>query len=280
MAPASSKRSKNSIKSKHNALSSASSKNFFKLEDELSKHLDVDKIGDDLRKIINEIRSLSASSTNNDKQAPHSKANLDRSSALILAVKLRNLNRLFSFRNRQENLKLGEVRQKVEEHYLSLQNVTNEITHMKKNIENCLEFRADVDDIELPEIGDVKMDMMNNHGEEKLDEHHLYLQRLNHELNERKRFLIKYVLTNVLFYFSSYVCYFKHYLHFNSLLSNLNELEGRKSALLSDIKGKEQRLSQIGPKIASIKKMTEPLLDLLGVSRGKKQPRKKAKPAN
>lgn len=56
---------------------------------------------------------------------------------------------------------------------------------------------ADVDDIELPEIGDVKMDMMNNHGEEKLDEHHLYLQRLNHELNERKRFLIKYVLTNV-----------------------------------------------------------------------------------
>lgn len=108
-----------------------------------------------MRKIINEIRSLSASSTNNDKQAPHSKANLDRrfyyfitenrilnfSSALILAVKLRNLNRLFSFRNRQENLKLGEVRQKVEEHYLSLQNVTNEITHMKKNIENCLEFR-------------------------------------------------------------------------------------------------------------------------------------------
>jgi len=39
------------------------------------------------------------------------------------------------------------------------------------------------------------------------------------------------------------------------LLSNLNELEGRKSALLSDIKGKEQRLSQIGPKIVSIKKV-------------------------
>ncbi|CAK5081234.1 unnamed protein product [Meloidogyne enterolobii] len=139
MAPSSSKRSKSSSKSKHNALSSASLRNFFKLEDELSKHLDTDKIGDDVRKILAEIRSNLNS--NQDKHPTHSKSSHERSSALILAVKLRNINRLFTFRNKQANTKLAEVRQKVEDHYLSLQNVSSEIAHMKKNIETCLDFR-------------------------------------------------------------------------------------------------------------------------------------------
>uniref|UniRef100_A0A915P8N1 Uncharacterized protein n=1 Tax=Meloidogyne floridensis TaxID=298350 RepID=A0A915P8N1_9BILA len=250
MAPSSSKRSKSSSKSKHNALSSASLRNFFKLEDELSKHLDTDKVCDDVRKLLAEIRSNLSS--NQDKHPTHSKSSHERSSALILAVKLRNMNRLFTFRNKQANTKLAEVRQKVEDHYLSLQNVSSEISHMKKNIETCLDFRADIYDIELvnsEESFSNCKEMTDNHDkEEKLDDHQLFLQRLNNELNERK-----------------------------SLLSNLNELEGRKSALLSDIKGKEQRLSQIGPKIVSIKKMAEPLLDLLGVSRGKKTTQKKTK---
>uniref|UniRef100_A0A1I8B3E4 t-SNARE coiled-coil homology domain-containing protein n=1 Tax=Meloidogyne hapla TaxID=6305 RepID=A0A1I8B3E4_MELHA len=228
MAPTSSKRSKSSSKSKHNALSSASLKNFFKLEDDLCKHLDTDKICDDVRKILTEIRSNS--NTIQDKPPTHSKTNHEKNSALILAVKLRNLNRLFTFRNKQANTKLSDVRQKVEDHYLSLQNVSSEIAHMKKNIENCLDFRADIDDIELVNAEELSAnsskEMDNQEEEEKLDDHQLFLQRLNHELNERK-----------------------------SLLSNLNELEGRKSALLSDIKGKEQRLSQIGPKIVSIKKV-------------------------
>jgi len=119
--------------------------------------LDTDKICEDVRKILVEIRSNLNS--NQDKHPTHSKSSHERrfkcflnlfyislifSSALILAVKLRNMNRLFTFRNKHANTKLAEVRQKVEDHYLSLQNVSSEIAHMKKNIETCLDFRFGV----------------------------------------------------------------------------------------------------------------------------------------
>jgi hypothetical protein len=63
------------------------------------------------------------------------------SSLIIAATKLRNLNRQSNFHNKNCSEKLTETRQKVEAHYLSLQNIKNEIAHLKKNIDACLEFQ-------------------------------------------------------------------------------------------------------------------------------------------
>ncbi|KAI3422022.1 hypothetical protein GPALN_012559 [Globodera pallida] len=215
-------------------LSTSSAVNFFKIEDAASKELSTDKTIKESAAQIAAIRSLLTSSSGNVRRQ-------ELKDPLILrAVKLRRLNRYFNFRNNFARDRLAEVRRKVEENYLSLQNLTNETTHLRKNIDVCMEFQAgdsDIGLVGLEEFNASAVAEVNGTGEvSEVDPHQLHLARLKHELGERR-----------------------------SMLANLQELEGRKSALLSDIRGKEQRLSQVRSKIQAIKKATSPLFDVLGL---------------
>ncbi|KAL3083226.1 hypothetical protein niasHS_011028 [Heterodera schachtii] len=219
--------------SEHHHLITASTLNFFKIEDAASKGLTPENALKESAVQIASIRSSLASHSATVKKH-ELKDNL-----LINAMKLRRLNRYFNFRNNFARDRLSEARRKVEENHLSLQNLTNEITHLRKNMDVCMEFQAGDSDIELVGIDEFYASATGEtNGTEvaKTDEHQLHVARLKHELNERR-----------------------------SMLANLQESEGRKSALLSDIRGKEQRLSQIGSKISAIKKATIPLFDVLGL---------------
>lgn len=232
MAPPIVKRGSKPRNSSEQPLASSFTKSFFNLEDEFSSHVDRNKIESDLSLLVGNIRNSLKNNTAGLKKTEI------RDSLLLNAARLRRLNRHSNFRNRVEYSNLNDVRQKVEAHHLSLQNVTNEIAHLRKNIEACLEFQPSDADIELvePEEYVAKAPPGEHLDPAVSDPHQYYLCRLNHELKER-----------------------------NCMLANLQELEGRKSALLSDIRGKEQRLAQIRPKIGSVKRSTGPLLELLSV---------------
>uniref|UniRef100_A0A914HL78 Uncharacterized protein n=1 Tax=Globodera rostochiensis TaxID=31243 RepID=A0A914HL78_GLORO len=202
-------------------LSTSSAVNFFKIEDAASKELSIDKTIKESAAQIAAIRSLLTSSSGNVRRQ-------ELKDPLILrAVKLRRLNRYFNFRNNFARDRLAE-------------NLTNETTHLRKNIDVCMEFQAgdsDIGLVSLEEFNASAVAEVNGTGEvSEVDPHQLHLARLKHELGERR-----------------------------SMLANLQELEGRKSALLSDIRGKEQRLSQVRSKIQAIKKATSPLFDVLGL---------------
>uniref|UniRef100_A0A915CWN2 THO complex subunit 5 n=1 Tax=Ditylenchus dipsaci TaxID=166011 RepID=A0A915CWN2_9BILA len=156
------------------------------------------------------------------------------------AFKINNSEMAFwSKRSESEDLTDSGARQKVEGHFLQLQNFKSEVGHLRKAIDACLEFQSsdcDIDLVPVEEFYEKAPESISQAEVTKKDDHQLHLARLNYELYERK-----------------------------NMLGNLQELEGRKSVLLSDIRGKEQRLSQIKPKICKLKEAAKPLLEILGL---------------
>ncbi|KAI1696581.1 fms-interacting protein domain-containing protein [Ditylenchus destructor] len=209
---------------------------FFELEDRLATKLTNEKIKTELGEFTSFIRNQLQKFGNQQEAFKNSQLT---DSLMVKAIRLRNLNRLSNFRNKILRERLATARQKAEGHFLQLQNFKSEIGHLRKAIEACLEFQSsdsDIDLVPVEEFFEKAPSSIYDPAVVKDDPHQLQLARLNYELFERK-----------------------------NILGNLQELEGRKSVLLSDIRGKEQRLSQIKPRIEALKTAAKPLLDILGL---------------
>lgn len=82
-----------------------------------------------------------------------------------------------------------EEKIKIDEHHLELQNLLYEISHLKKEINTCLEFRSVDETISLVSAEEFlnSSSMEVNQTEIVNNEHKLKLARLDWELRERQK---------------------------------------------------------------------------------------------
>lgn len=60
---------------------------------------------------------------------------------LMLCGTIKKLNRVSNLTVNKARLRTQEEKNKIDEHHLELQNLLYEISHLKKEINTCLEFR-------------------------------------------------------------------------------------------------------------------------------------------
>uniref|UniRef100_A0A915PRQ5 THO complex subunit 5 n=1 Tax=Setaria digitata TaxID=48799 RepID=A0A915PRQ5_9BILA len=161
-------------------------------------------------------------------------------SVLSLFIVLRRLNRLAQYRNRQIRDRVNRERAVVEERFLQLQNVRSEIEHLQKEIDRCYDFRSADEDIEMVSLEEFYANAPSNISQEEItrkDQHRQHLARLNWEMEERK-----------------------------NLVGTLQEREGRKNVLITDITTKEHRLKSLKPRIEAVIEAAKPVQELMGLT--------------
>ncbi|CAG9532286.1 unnamed protein product [Cercopithifilaria johnstoni] len=161
-------------------------------------------------------------------------------SLLSLFITLRRLNRLAQYRNRQIRDRVNRERAVVEERFLQLQNVRSEIEHLQKEIDRCYDFRSADEDIEMVSLEEFYANAPANISKEEItrkDQHRQHLARLNWEMEERK-----------------------------NLVGTLQEREGRKNVLITDITTKEHRLKSLKPRIEAVIEAARPVQELMGLT--------------
>ncbi|CCD73968.1 THO complex subunit 5 [Caenorhabditis elegans] len=151
-------------------------------------------------------------------------------------ARLRRNTRLTHYGTALMRKEVAERMENVDAKLLQLQNVTSEVQHIQKEIDRCLDFSAGDEELELVPFEQFHTEASEILANETADnEHEQYLARLKFE-NEQRR----------------------------ELLSTLNELEGRRNVLQSDIRGKEVRLQGLKPKLEDLTKVAEPVFEMVG----------------
>ncbi|MCP9257625.1 Merlin [Dirofilaria immitis] len=161
-------------------------------------------------------------------------------SLLSLFLSLRRLNRLAQYRNRQIRDQVNRERTVVEERFLQLQNIRSEIEHLQKEIDRCYDFRSADEDIEMVSLEEFYANAPASISQEEItrkDQHRQHLARLNWEMEERK-----------------------------NLVGTLQEREGRKNVLITDITTKEHRLKSLKPRIEAVIEAARPVQELMGLT--------------
>ncbi|VDN02034.1 unnamed protein product [Thelazia callipaeda] len=155
-------------------------------------------------------------------------------------ISLRRLNRFAQYHNRQLRESVNRERAIVEGRFLQLQNIRSEIEHLQREISRCFDFRSADEDIEMIPIEEfyarapavISQEEITRH-----DKHRQHLARLNWEMEERK-----------------------------NLLGTLQEREGRKNVLITDITTKEHRLKSLKPRIEALIEASKPVQELMGLT--------------
>ncbi|GMT19312.1 hypothetical protein PFISCL1PPCAC_10609, partial [Pristionchus fissidentatus] len=159
--------------------------------------------------------------------------------ALVSTIQMRRYSRLIYYANAINKKEVTTKMEAVESKYMQLQNQSSEIGHLQKEIDRCLQYPSNDEQISLipveefyekakPEISRVEIT--------KNDEHEQKVARLNWEREERKQ-----------------------------LVGHLNELEFRRSVLISDINKKESRIKSLKPKMDTVVKSARSLEEALGM---------------
>ncbi|CAD5212439.1 unnamed protein product [Bursaphelenchus okinawaensis] len=200
---------------------------FYEEEDKLAVRLTAQKVREISEKLISGIREC----------LQHTPRDIRR--AQCFALQLRQLNRHSNYRLKKLKDQLGEVRGDAEQAALAQNNLASEISHIKRSIAACLDFKSLDQELELVPLEEFKEkagECMELTEETLADPHKLYLARLNYEIYQR-----------------------------NAMVESLQELDGRRNVLASDISGKEHRLKQIDPIVVKLQETTKELIELLGV---------------
>uniref|UniRef100_H2ZCI4 THO complex subunit 5 homolog n=1 Tax=Ciona savignyi TaxID=51511 RepID=H2ZCI4_CIOSA len=132
-----------------------------------------------------------------------------------------------------------QTKQKLDNYNLQLENLQYEISHLRKEITKCLEFRSRHDDIQLVPVEDFyeeAPDSIAKSSSTKSDEHKQTLARLDWELEQRKL-----------------------------LADELTKLKQVKSEVLEEIGTKKQHLQVLAPALQNLLKSTLPLQDALNL---------------
>ncbi|EGT42364.1 hypothetical protein CAEBREN_14645 [Caenorhabditis brenneri] len=158
--------------------------------------------------------------------------------AIAKIARLRRNTRLCHYATAQMRKEVAERMDVVDAKLLQLQNVTSEVQHIQKEIDRCLDFSAGDENLELIPVDQFYSEApttLSRPDETMGNEHEQYLVRLKYEDDQRR-----------------------------DLLSTLQELEGRRNVLQSDIRGKEVRLQGLKPKLEDLAKVAEPVFDIVG----------------
>ncbi|CAB3402897.1 unnamed protein product [Caenorhabditis bovis] len=153
-------------------------------------------------------------------------------------AKMRRLSRLNHYATSNLKKQTANRLDEVDAKLLQLQNTNSEVQHIQKEIERCLGFSAGDEELNLipvDEFYEVAPESISQPEITQNDPHKQYLARLEYEEEQRKQ-----------------------------LQATLQELEGRRNVLASDIRGKEQRLQSLKPNISAMIKSAIPAQDILG----------------
>lgn len=153
--------------------------------------------------------------------------------ALLLLLKLREQNKNLCLETEQLREETAGDKLNLDTTSLVLQDLTYEKQYYEKDIQACRSFRSAVSD---EQIGLMPLEdfLAQTQAENTSDEHQLMLQRLAHELSERK-----------------------------SLAKGLQDLEGVKENLQKELSEQRKMLDSLQDHLASIQGATKPLLDVL-----------------
>ncbi|XP_065663328.1 THO complex subunit 5 homolog isoform X2 [Hydra vulgaris] len=163
-----------------------------------------------------------------------------RIDAVILATNLKKLNRLTQMRGKNAAEKTQAAKSKVDSLHLELQNLLYEVVHIKKEIQQCVNFSSKDEDIDLVDIDTFYKEapIELSHPEvTKTDAHKQMLARLDWELKRRKQ-----------------------------LVEQKNKFLEEKKKIEDEIYSKTNYLNSLKPHLAQIMKTTEPVQELMGVS--------------
>lgn len=156
-------------------------------------------------------------------------------SGLLLCATIKKLNRISQIKVNKARIKTHEEKNKIDEYHLELQNLLYEITHLKKEINTCLEFRSLHEDIQLVSVDEffAKAPLEISKPEvTKSNEHKLKLARLDWELLERQ-----------------------------NMLERIKELENQIDLREKQLKVKQNKLESLHPKLTQILEAAKPTLD-------------------
>lgn len=108
---------------------------------------------------------------------------------MLLFGSLKKLNRLSQMRVNKSRVRTHEEKLKIDEHHLELQNLLYEISHLKKEINTCLEFRSLDENINLVSLDEfyAKAPQEIKNPDVITNEHKLKLAQLDWELIERQK---------------------------------------------------------------------------------------------
>ncbi|XP_013791865.2 THO complex subunit 5 homolog [Limulus polyphemus] len=192
----------------------------------------------EIREHAKEIVKLKKTKESEEELAKH------RILASILFTDLKKLNRLDKHRCKNARDAVNEVKQKVDNFHLQLQNLMYEVMHLQKEVTKCLEFRSKDEEIDLvpekeffseaPEA--ITKPLMSVQEESSKEKHRLTLARLEWELEQRKR-----------------------------LAEKLKETENMKQIYQQEIEKKKECLDNLKPRLKTILEATEPLHEELGI---------------
>ncbi|GMR42525.1 hypothetical protein PMAYCL1PPCAC_12720, partial [Pristionchus mayeri] len=164
---------------------------------------------------------------------------LDMRRATMASIQVRRYSRLIYYANAMKKKEVTLKMESVESKYMQLQNQSSEVGHLQKEIERCLQYPSNdeqIDLVPLEEFYEKAKPEISKPEITKNDEHQQKVARLNFEREERKH-----------------------------LMNTLNELEFRRSVLASDINKKESRIKSLKPKMDSVVKSARSLEEALGM---------------
>ncbi|XP_039249034.2 THO complex subunit 5 homolog [Styela clava] len=151
---------------------------------------------------------------------------------------LKKLNRLAQIRCKNAKDSTLEAKQKLDANNLRLQNLQYEISHLDREVNNCLQFKSKHEDIDLVSVNEFYTEApptISKENETRTDNHLQTLARLDWELENRK-----------------------------TLKEELTQAHEKKDKICEGIKKRKQDLDSLKPNLETILKSTMPLQEALG----------------
>ena len=203
-----------------------------------------------LRNILDEIVSLRKGKTELTEAEKTKLANLRCESSIMLML-MRRLNRYGQLRCKMLREKSVEKKDLVDEKHIKFLGVQYEVSHLKKQIQNCYNFKSDDEDIEFVDLAYFKEHASKEiYDEEKIgnDPYLLRLAQLQFELAERKRLALEF-----------------------------KEAVRERAKLKTSIEQKKKTLTTLLPNVDEVIKASKPLEQSLGVESFFSETRQKLK---
>lgn len=189
-----------------------------------------------LRKICAEIAQLKASSSDKSEEEIKEK----RIKGTFLFALLKKLNRLDKVRLRAGRDALHKEKLAVDSNKLQLQNLLYEADHLRKEVQHCLQFKSQDEEIDLvpeEEFYREAPDSIARREKTEGDEHARRLARLEWELQQR-----------------------------DALANMCCELRDAKKKVSEEIESKANRLDSLSPCLDALLKATRPLQEALEIN--------------
>ncbi|VDK42401.1 unnamed protein product [Anisakis simplex] len=214
---------------------------FYEAEDAEAMRLEWDKVEGMFHEHSNRLRQLCnqlCSDNDNNTNTSEDGMTCVNESIMSHLLSLRRLNRFAQFNNNKCREKGNTERENVDERFLQLQNVQSEIEHLQKEIARCVEFSSADEEIDLVPLNEFYENASAELKEKaQQNAHQERIARLEWELTERK-----------------------------TLIGTLQEREGRKNVLISDISTKQNRLKSLKSMVESLIEAARPVQDLMGLN--------------